>query len=272
MIPLHNAVLEALPPSVRNAITPRLRLQTFHAGQTLFSRAEAPSSVWFPVQGAVSLVTKLADGDRVETAMVGRNSIVGGGAVLADGNAQGLAIVQIPGSGYALDMDTARNVARESEAFLTALVRHEQLILAQAQQTAACTAKHGLYNRVARWLLWARDVTGHDKFSITQELMAQSLGVRRTSITVIAKSLQREGLIANRRGTMELKKPGALQEIACECYHTIRLRYGVGVDVSGAAGAPPDVAATVPSDVPKGEPSRTGWRPPKVASSDTERA
>jgi len=177
------------------------------------------------VEGAISLVTELADGDSVEVAMIGRDGIVGGSSALDDGTAGCGAFVQMQGMGFTLEIGAARKMARESEAFRDVLIRHEQLILAQAQQSAACNAKHELKTRIARWLLWARDVSGHDNLSVTQEQLAQLLGVRRTSVTMIAQSLQRAGVIAYRRGSLEVREPEALQTIACECYHTIKQRY-----------------------------------------------
>jgi hypothetical protein len=137
------------------------------------------------------------------------------------------AIVQIGGAGFVLDVDAARHVARESEEFRKAIIRHEQLILAQAQQSAACNASHTLNERLARWLLHTRDVLGSDSFLLTQEFMAEMLGVRRTSVSIVAHALQQAGLINYRRGHIRIEKPDGLQQAACECYGTIRMRYDV---------------------------------------------
>ena len=108
--------------------------------------------------------------------------MVGAGAALDDRDAVYKAIVQVAGNGYALDVDFARHIARDSEEFRSTIIRHEYLVLAQAQQSAACNATHNLSERLARWLLRVRDVTGSDSFVLTQEYIAEMLGVGRTSV------------------------------------------------------------------------------------------
>src|SRR5262249_20221735 len=122
-------------------------------------------------------------------------------------------------------VDTARQIARESEEFRTAIIRHEQLILMQAQQSAACNAVHHLNQRLARWLLRARDVTGSDSFGLTQEFLAEMLGVRRTSVTLVEQELQQSGLVSYRRGSIKIENQDLLLHAACECYSTIRKNY-----------------------------------------------
>jgi CRP-like cAMP-binding protein len=102
---------------------------------------------------------------------------------------------------------------------------HEQALLAQAQQSAACNAAHVIESRLARWLLRAADLHGSDELPLTQEYIAQMLGVRRTSVTVVARTLQQAGMIRYRRGHIKLLDMPALQETACECYQTIKLNY-----------------------------------------------
>jgi CRP-like cAMP-binding protein len=224
-MPDQNLLLRELPPSVLEKLKPRLRIQNFAAGQVLFSAGEKTSNIYFMRSGAVSLVCELASGQMIETAMVGYDSLVGGGAALDDRDAMYKAIVQIGGVGFSLDVDTARHVARDHEEFRKAIIRHEQLILAQAQQSAACNASHTLNERLARWLLHTRDVLGADTFLLTQEFMAEMLGVRRTSVSIVAHTLQEAGLISYRRGHIKIEKPEELQHAACECYATIRMRY-----------------------------------------------
>jgi CRP-like cAMP-binding protein len=224
-MPDQNLLLRELSGGVLEKLKPRLRAQNFAAGQVLFAPGDKISNIYFMRSGAVSLVCELTDGQMIETAMVGYDSVVGGGAALDDRDAVYKAIVQISGTGYALDVDTARQVARESEDFRKTIIRHEQLILAQAQQSAACNATHTLNQRLARWLLHTRDVLLSDSFLLTQEFMAEMLGVRRTSVSIVAHALQQAGLVSYRRGHIKIEKPEALQTAACECYGTIRMRY-----------------------------------------------
>ncbi len=159
------------------------------------------------------------------TSYVGRDGVVAGGAALDDRDAMYKAIVQVSGDSLSVDVETVRQVARESEPFRTAIIRHEQLILAQAQQSAACNAAHNLEERLARWLLRVRDVTGSDTFELTQEFMAEMLGVRRTSVSIVAHAMQAAGLISYRRGHVSIDKLESLQVAACECYGTVKSLY-----------------------------------------------
>jgi hypothetical protein len=122
-------------------------------------------------------------------------------------------------------VETARRFVRESDEFRTTLVRHQQLILAQAQQATACNVAHDISRRLARWLLRARDVTGSDTFHLTQEFIADMLGVRRTSVSVEAHALQQAGLISYRRGNITINRPDALLQSSCECYSVIKNHY-----------------------------------------------
>jgi CRP-like cAMP-binding protein len=191
----------------------------------LFRAGDRVSSVYFCNSGAVSLVLELAGGEMIESAMLGRDSLVGGGAALDDRTAVHKAIIQVAGNASLLPMDVARQVARESEEFRTAIVRHEQLVLAQSQQSAACNAVHNLQERLARWLLRVRDVTGSDRFELTQEFIAEMLGVRRTSVSIVAHQLQQAGLISYKRGHISIDNLCALQDAACECYGTVKGLY-----------------------------------------------
>ena len=104
----------------------------------------------------------------------------------------------------------------------TALFRHEQIVLVQAQQSAACNATHTVEARLARWLLRCRDLQGSDDLLLTQEFVAEMMGVRRTSVSVVANTLQQAGFIRYRRGHIRILNLEGLQETACECYQTIK--------------------------------------------------
>jgi len=118
-----------------------------------------------------------------------------------------------------------RSVALKSPQLLSLLIRHEQTVYAQAQQSAACFATHHVQARLCRWLLRARDLSGSDTLSFTQEYLAEMLGVRRTSVTVVAHTLQSAGFIKYARGKIQVLNEEALQEGACECYETVKRQY-----------------------------------------------
>ena len=148
-----------------------------------------------------------------------------GGAALDDRDGLCKAIVQVAGSMLSLDVDHARHIARGSEEFRSTIIRHEQLILAQAQQSAACNATHDLNERLARWLLRVRDVTESNSFDLTQEFIAEMLGVGRTSVSLVAHTLQQAGMISYRRGRIVIEDTQALEDTACECYRTVKGHY-----------------------------------------------
>jgi len=118
-----------------------------------------------------------------------------------------------------------RQFARQSYEVHTLLSAHEEVILAQSQQNAACNGAHEVHERFARWLLLARDRIGQDDFFLTQEFVAEMLGVQRTSVTIVAKSLQDAGIIQYHRGQIHILKPEQLKELSCECYGAISERF-----------------------------------------------
>jgi CRP-like cAMP-binding protein len=168
----------------------------------------------------VSIVVDLASGEMIETAMIGRDSLVGGSAAVDDDIALNRAVVQVAGVASVVDVGTFRGVAHQSYTFHATLARHRQFILAQAQQSAACNATHTLEARLSRWLLRCHDLLGSDDIPLTQEFLAEMLGARRTSVTLIAGTLQQAGLIRYRRGHIWVTDVEGLRESACECYET----------------------------------------------------
>src|ERR1043166_9645390 len=175
---LRNDCLSQLSPALVDRLKPQLRSIELVAGRVLFSAGDRIGSLYFATSGVVSLVTPMAGGNAVQFGMIGRNSVVGGAAALADGDAIYQAVVQIDGDGYALDVETAHWLAHQHDEFRTLLIRHEQLLLFQAQQSSACNALHDVERRFSRCLVQACDVVGDDSFRLTQEFMAEMLGVR----------------------------------------------------------------------------------------------
>jgi len=156
--------------------------------------------------GVVSLVVPLESGETIESAMIGRESLVGGSAALNGQVSVCKAVVQIGGAGSVLDIDKFRSLADSSATCRAALFKHEQLILVQAQQSAACNATHTVETRLARWLLRARDLQGSDDLQLTQEFIAEMMGVRRTSVSVVANTLAQAGFLRYSRGQIRIRK------------------------------------------------------------------
>ena len=219
-----NQLLASLPPADFELIRPHLRsIELTH--QTVLVRAGEPlPHIYFPHAGIISLVTRLIEGEAVEAAMIGRDSVFGASASLDGGIALNEAIVQLPGTASVLDVAQLRKAAEQSGPFRATLIRHEQALLAQALQSAACNAAHTVEARLSRWLLRARDLSGDD-LPLTQEFLAQMLGVQRSSVSLVANTLQRADLVRYRRGHIRITDLPGLMESSCECYSTVKLHY-----------------------------------------------
>jgi CRP-like cAMP-binding protein len=217
-----NLLLNSLSAADSAALQPHLRAVDLPQGEILFDVGDPILQVYFPHSGIVSLVVSLATGETIESAMIGRESLVGASAGLNGQESVYKAIVQIAGTASVLDSDRLRGLAEASPASRAALFRHEQMILIQAQQSAACNATHTVEARLARWLLRSRDLQGSDDLVLTQEFLSQMLGVRRTSVSVVANTFQQAGFIRYSRGHIRILNLEGLRETACECYQTVK--------------------------------------------------
>jgi CRP-like cAMP-binding protein len=220
-----NRFLAALSPDLLDRLTPRLTAVRLLQGATVFEVGQPIENALFLQSGGISLVVPMQDGQMVEAAIVGNDSVLGGAAALGGEIALTKALVQIGGNASAVDIKTIRQLAGESDEFRASLVRHEQGILAQAQQSAACNVTHPVEARLARWLLRSRDVTGSSMLPLTQEFIAEMLGVRRTSVSVAAYMLQEAGFIRYRRGHIQILDGEGLRATACECYGAVKAQH-----------------------------------------------
>ena len=134
-------------------------------------------------------------------------------------------IVQLEGAAAVMTAADLRAIAKKNDAFRSLLIRYEQFILAQAQQSAACNATHLVEPRMCRWLLRMRDAAGQDDLNITQEFLGQMMGVRRSSVSLIAATLQKAGFIKYMRGHVRILDADGLAKAACECYETVNAHY-----------------------------------------------
>jgi CRP-like cAMP-binding protein len=224
--PKTNLLLDALPDNERRALAPYLAPVELKQQQILFDIRDTISEVYFATDAVISLVIPLSTGEIVETAMVGRDGVVGAGAALNGRVSLNRAIVQIGGSCLRCPVEPLRNILREHSYIRSLVGAHEQALFAQAQQSAACNVTHVIESRLARWLLRAADLHGGDELPLTQEYIAQMLGVRRTSVTLVARTLQEAGMIRYSRGKITLLDIPALQDTACECYQAVKSNYG----------------------------------------------
>jgi CRP-like cAMP-binding protein len=214
--------LASLPPESLVALTPHLRVVELPQEAVLFEAGDTIKALYFPHNGIVSILVDLTSGEMIETAMIGRDSLVGGSAAVDDDIALNRAVVQVSGIASTVEVATFRGLVQQSQNLHPILARHRQFILAQAQQSAACHAVHSLEARLSRWLLRCHDLLGSDDIPLTQEFLAEMLGVRRTSVTVVASMLQQAGFIRYRRGHIQVLDLEGLRDAACECYETVK--------------------------------------------------
>jgi len=197
----------------------------FEQHRVLFDADQRIRHVYFPTKAVVSLVITLSTGEMVEAAMVGKDGVVGASAALDGKVSLSRGIVQLSGEMVVCSIDALKSAALQSPKLLSLLIRHEQTLYAQAQQSAACFASHQVEARLCRWLLRARDLSESNDLPFTQEYLGGMLGVRRTSVTEVASELQQAGLIKYSRGKIQIVDADALKESACECYASVKALY-----------------------------------------------
>ena len=220
-----NLILNALSQNIFAAMEPHLRNVTLAFGDVVAETGVPVSNVYFPFTGVVSLVVAMKVGEMIETAMVGRDGVVNGTSALDGKMSLHKGIVQVAGEATMINPDVLRKLAHEFGPLQSLLIRHEQVLLAQAQQSAGCNASHTVESRMCRWLLRMRDLTQSNDLKLTQDFLAQMLGVRRTSVSLVAGTLQKAGFINYRRGNIHLVDIEQLEQSACECYETVKGHY-----------------------------------------------
>jgi CRP-like cAMP-binding protein len=227
-----NLLLASLADADFNLLEPHLRPFDLHQHKILFEAGHSVSAVYFPYDAVISLVVTLSTGEVIEAAMVGRDGVIGALAALDGRISLSRGVVQISGHGAMCNVEALKRATMQSTTLQALLIRHEQVVYAQAQQSAACNATHTIEERLARWLLRARDLAQSDTLPFTQEFLAEMLGVRRTSVSTVAHTLQQAGFLKYARGRIHIVDLEGLQQSACECYYTVCRHYdmllGVG--------------------------------------------
>jgi CRP-like cAMP-binding protein len=220
-----NHLLASLPAADFELFRPHLETIELVQENSLVAAGDRLTRVFFPHSGVISLVVSLADGAMVEVAMIGRDGIFGASAAL-DGNISLTdAIVLMPGFASTLAVGRLRAAAEQSITFRTTLIRHEQALFAQAQQSAACNASHAVEARLARCLLRLHDLSEVVTLPLTQDFLAQMIGVKRNSVSTVAHILQERGIIKYARGHIEITDLEALKNASCECYKAVNAQY-----------------------------------------------
>lgn len=219
-----NLLLNRLDAPTFEKISRVLGAVSVESGQHLAHPQQSVQMVYFPQSGVISCVVELPGGGAIETGMIGRDGQWGASQAMDDKVSLNAVTVQVPGKALVMDADRLRRLALELPSFRSLLLRYDQFFLAQVQQTAACNAVHQVAQRLSKWLLRMYELAGPD-FPITQEFMAQMMGVRRTSVTNIACELQKSGVIAYSRGHVHVSDPESLEKLACECPAEVQSHY-----------------------------------------------
>ena len=220
-----NKLLASFSASDRAIIADLLKPVTLTHKTILFEAGDRISKVYFPTTAIISLVIGLSTGEMIEAAMVGSDGVVGASSALDGKISLSRAIVQLAGDGFSCNVEEFKSAAFRSQTLISGLIRHEQTLFAQAQQSTACMASHTVEERLCRWLLRARDLAQCDTLNFTQEFLAEMLGVRRTSVTAVAYMLQAAGMISYSRGKIKILDVQALKNGSCECYATVNTHY-----------------------------------------------
>jgi len=225
MVRPSNGFLSALAADDYELLRPYLRTVELPHEAVLVETGETLKRAYFPHRGVISLVVKLARGEHVQVAMIGRDSLLGTLSTMGDAFALNTAIVLVPGVASVMDLDRLRIAAEESPTLRTQLTRHGLAVYAQVQQTAGCNAAHPVESRLSRCLLHTHDLSGDYRLLLTQEAMAQMIGARRNSVSLVANTLQHANFIHYSRGHIQILNLDGLRQTACECYATVKAQY-----------------------------------------------
>ena len=218
-----NQLLAGLPEDERQRLTAWLDPVSLPAGHLFHRRAELLRTVYFPDDGVTAVASAMRDGRTIEVATIGREGMVGLSAFLGTAVASTDALVVLPVSAaYGLAVDRFRTeIARRGPLF-TAVSRYAAAFLEVVMQTAACNGLHPVEDRCCRWILLTHDRVGRDEFALTHDALAGLLGVRRPTISVVVRGLERAGLLQVSRGRVAVINRAGLESAVCECYRTIR--------------------------------------------------
>ena len=197
---------------------------TIQSKQVIYRRDEPIRHVYFPENCVISLVTELDDGDSVEAITVGCDGFAGIAVFHGVSSSRLKAIGQITGEARRIEAEAFAELARECENLNRLLHRYSQFVFETVSQSAACNRLHVIEQRCARWLLMSEDRVGRSHFDLTQEFLAEMLGVRRPGVTVAMGVLEKAGLISHSRGNITVTDRAGLEEASCECYKTIKQR------------------------------------------------
>ncbi len=220
-----NRLLAALPDEELERLRPDLEEVKLETGAILTDAEQPFSHVYFPHDSVVSLVSLMDDGRVAETATIGREGVAGFEAMLHGETAYNRQTVQVTGRASRIEFGRMVHIVEELRHLRLVMSCYVQAFIAQVLQSVACNGLHSVDVRCGRWLLMTHDRVGKDSFPLTQQFLAEMLGVHRPTVTVAARMLQQAGLIRYSRGVVTILDRAGLENAACECYGIVRSRF-----------------------------------------------
>lgn len=221
-----NRLLAALPCEVYEKLAPNLKLVSLPGGKILHHPGETIQDLYFPIDCVLSITITMSDGNTAETGVVGNREVLGVNAFMGGKETtQTEYIVQVPGSAMKANARTLRDEFERNKELRDVLLHYTQALIAQISQTTACNRLHVLEQRLARWLLEVQDRVEKDDLMLTQEFIADMLGVRRAGVTQAAQKLQENGFIQYSRGHVHILNQQGLEAASCECFRTVKDEY-----------------------------------------------
>jgi len=220
--PEQNQILRALPPAERARLFPYLTPVSLSLGSVLYESGDPQRHIYFPTDAIVSLLYVLRDGSSAEIAVVGNDGAIGIALFMGGATTTNRAIVQSAGTAYRLTKERLKQEFERHGEMLHVLLRYTQALITQMAQTAVCNRHHSVDQQLCRWLLLSLDRLTSGHLNMTQELIANMLGVRREGVTEAAGRLQKLGVIEYRRGKITVLDRPRLEALACECYEVVK--------------------------------------------------
>jgi CRP-like cAMP-binding protein len=220
--PLSNQLLRAIPDDVQKRLLPHLQCVQMSLGKVLYESGDTQTHIYFPIDCIVSLLYVMENGASAEIAVVGNEGLVGVSLFMGGESTPSRAIVQSAGIAFRLSAERMKvEFARHTEVLLLVL-RYTQSLITQMTQTAACNRHHSIDQQLCRWLLLSLDRLSGDRLAMTQELIANMLGVRREGVTQAAGKLQEQGVVHYQRGVITVLDRPRLEKLCCECYAVVK--------------------------------------------------
>jgi CRP-like cAMP-binding protein len=217
-----NRLLDALPEEVCERLRPHLDFVAMPLGWSVYESGSAQAYMYFPTTAIISLLYVMEDGASAEIAVVGRDGLVGISLFMGGETTPSRAVVQSAGHAYRLDAAVLKGEFERGGPLQILLLRYTQALITQMAQTAACNKHHALDQQLCRWLLLSLDRLPSNRLAMTQQLIANMLGVRREGVTEAASRLQEDGIIEYNRGKIMVLDRAALEARVCECYEVVR--------------------------------------------------